>query len=140
MGDEIASEYIIRRKQNSLSFIHNIGQMQFCRDILTGQYREKNEIKIHYHVQEWHTLTTYDILQNHYTYPNVCLLLDTAHRTDHCITVCGKWVSDSNFEFSLTLTSAWLNYICSGNDTDEITFVGVLHAIRSVPPEGVQKI
>ena len=29
--------------------------------------------------------------------------------------------------------NASLNYICSGNDTDEIIFVGVLHAIRSVP-------
>ena len=27
----------------------------------------------------------------------------------------------------------------SGNDTDEITFVGVLHAIRAVPPVVVQK-
>ena len=70
----------------------------------------------------------------------MCLLLDTAHRTDHCITVCGNWIFDSNLEFALPLTSAWLNYICSGNDTDEITFVGVLHAIRAVPPEVVQRI
>ena len=68
----------------------------------------------------------------------MCLLLDTAHRTDHCITVCGKWIFDSNLEFSLPLTRAWLNYICSGNDTDEIIFVGVLHAIRLVPPIVVQ--
>ena len=84
-------------------------------------------------------MTTYDILQNHYNYPTVCFLLDTSHRTDHCITVCGKWVFDSNLEFTLPLTSAWLNYICSGNDTDDITFVGVLHAIRAVPPVAVQK-
>ena len=64
----------------------------------------------------------------------MCLLLDTAHRTDHCITVSGKWIFDSNLEFALPLTKASLDYICSGNDTDEITFVGVLHAIRAVPP------
>ena len=29
MGDELASEYIIRRKKKSLSFIHSKGQMQF---------------------------------------------------------------------------------------------------------------
>ena len=34
MGDELASEYIIRRKQKSPSFIHIKGRMQFCRDIL----------------------------------------------------------------------------------------------------------
>ena len=77
-------------------------------------------------------------MQNHYNYPTVCLLLDTAHRTDNCITVCGKWIFDSNLGFVLPLTKAWLNYICSGNGTDKITWVGVLHGIRAVPPVVVQ--
>ena len=72
-------------------------------------------------------------------YPTVCLLLDTAHWFDHCITVCGKWIFDSNLKLALPLTRAWLNYICSGNYTDKIEFIAVLHAIRAVPPEGVQK-
>ena len=70
----------------------------------------------------------------HSTVPTVCLLLDTAHRTDHCITVCGKWIFDSNLESALPLTKALLNYICYGDDTDEIIFVGVLHAIIAAPP------
>ena len=74
-----------------------------------------------------------------FIYPTVCLLLYTAHRTGHCITVCGKWIFDSNLEFTLPLTKASLNYICSGNDTDEIIFVGVLYAIRAVPPIVVQR-
>ena len=77
-------------------------------------------------------------MQNHYNYPTVCLLLDKAHKTDHCITICSKWIFDYNSEFALTLTKASLNFICSGNDTDEITFVGVLHAIGEVPPIVVQ--
>ena len=40
--DELASEYIIRRKQQSLVFVHSNGQMQLCRDALMGQSREKN--------------------------------------------------------------------------------------------------
>ena len=101
---------------------------------------EKSEQKIHYLIQEWNTYTTtYDILQNHSNYPTVCLLLDTAHWTDHCITVCGKWIFYSNLEFALPLTKSWFNYICYVNETDEITFVGVLHAIRAAPPEGVQR-
>ena len=68
----------------------------------------------------------------------MCLLLDTAHRKNNCITVCGKWIFDSNLESELTLTKTSLNYICSSNDTDEITFVGVLHVIRAVPPIVVQ--
>ena len=69
----------------------------------------------------------------------MCLLLETAHRTDHCIAVCGKWIFDSNLKFALPLTKDSLTYICFGNDTDEITFVGVLHAIRAVLPIVVQR-
>ena len=69
----------------------------------------------------------------------MCLLLDTAHRTDHCINVCVKWIYYSILEFALELTKVSLNYICSGNNTDEIAFVGVFHAIIAVPSVGVQK-
>ena len=104
VGDELASEYIIRRKQLCLAFIHGKGRMQFCRDTFMEQYKKKEQ-KIHYQIQEWNTsTTTYDILQNHYNDPTVFLLLDTSHRTDHCITVCGKWIFDSNLEFALPLT------------------------------------
>ena len=134
MGDVHASEYILRRKQLSLTFIHSNGLMQLCRDALMGQYREKSEQKIHYRIQEWNTYTTpYDILQNHSNYPTVCLLLDTAHRTNYYITVCGKWIFDSNLESALPLTKASFKYLCSGNDTYEITVGGVVHVIRSVP-------
>ena len=43
MGDELASEYIIRCKQQYLVFIHGNDRMQFCRDALMGQSREKSE-------------------------------------------------------------------------------------------------
>ena len=78
-------------------------------------------------------------MHNHSNDRTVCLLLDTAHKTDNVITICGKWIFDYNLEFALPLTKASLNYICSGNDTDEITFVGVLHAIRAVPSIFVQR-
>ena len=77
-----------------------------------GQSREKSEQRIHHWIQEWNTYTTtYDILHNHSNYPTVCLLLDTAHRTDRCITVCGKRIFDSNLEFALPLTKSSLYYI-----------------------------
>ena len=113
--------------------------MQICRGILMGHYREKNEIIMYYRIQELHTFTTYDILHNQSKYPTVCLLLETAHQDYHCITVCVKWIFDSNLNLALPLTRAWLNYICSGNDTDKIEFIAVLHAIRAVHTEGVQK-
>ena len=69
----------------------------------------------------------------------MCLLLDTSHWNDCCITVCGKCIFDSNFEVAFPLTQDCLNYICRGNDTDVIIFVGVLNAIRAFPHKVFQK-
>ena len=74
------------------------------------------------------------ILCNQSTYPTVCLLLNMWHQNDYCITVCGKWIFDYNFKVALPLSQDCLNYTCRGNDTDEIIFVVVLHAIISVDP------
>ena len=101
---------------------------------------KKNEKRLNYHIDEWHTSTPYDIFRDQSTYPTVCLLLDTWYRTDNCITVFGKWVFDYNLKVALPLTQDYLNYRCSGNDTDEIKFAGVLNAIIAVPPEVVQRI
>ena len=69
----------------------------------------------------------------------MCLLTDTWYWNDHCITLCGKWIFYSNLKVLLPLTQVCLNYICYGNDTDENKFIGVLHAIISVPPEVIQR-
>ena len=125
MGDEYASEYIIGRNQKPPLEIQNKGQMQFCRGVLMGHQKEKNEERLNYSIEELHTSMQYDIFRNQYTYPTVCLLLDTWHRTDYFITFCGKWIFDSNFEVAFPLTQDWLNYTCRSNYTDEIKFVGV---------------
>ena len=138
MGDGYTSEYIIRRKQKYILEIQNKGRMQFWCDSLLVHHKEKNEKIIYYLIEEWHKPEPYDIFRNVSYYPTVCLLLDTSHRTNHCIKVFGKWIFDSNFEVTFPLTQDCLNYICSGNDTDESIFVGVLHAIRSVPPKFVK--
>ena len=119
--------------------IQNKGPMYFCRDILMGHHKEKNKKILNYCIEEWYSYTTYDISQNHSTYPTVCLSLYTWHRNDHCITVCGKWIFDSNFEVDFSLTQDLLDCTCRGNDTDEIKFVGVLHTIRAVPTEVFQR-
>ena len=72
--------------------------MHFCRDILMGHHIEKNGKRLNYRIEEWHTSTSYDIFRNQSTYPTVCLLLDTWHRTDHCIAVFGKCIFDSNLK------------------------------------------
>ena len=114
--------------------------MQFCRDICMVHHKEKNEKILNYHTKEWHTFTPYDIFRNQYTYPTVCLLLDTWKRTGHCISICVKWIFDSNFEVAFPLTQDCLNCTFRGNDTGENKFFVVLHEIRAVPPEVVQRI
>ena len=104
MGDKYASKYIIRRKQKSLLAVHNKGLTNFCYDILMVHHREKEEKRLNYCIEEWHTPTPYDIFSNQSTYPTVCLLLDTWHQTGHCITVFDKWIFDSNLKVALPLT------------------------------------
>ena len=72
-------------------------------------------------------------------YTTVCLLLDTLHCNDHCITVIGKWIFDFNFEVTFPLTQDCLNCIYCGNATDDIRFVGVFNAIITVPPKVVHR-
>ena len=140
MGDKYASEYIIRGKKRSLLGIHNKGWMHFCRDILMRHHREKTQKRLNYRIEEWHTSTPYYIFCNQSTYPTVCLLLDIWHQTDHCIAVSSKCIFDSNLKVVISLTQNFLNYLCRGNDTDENNVFCVLHAIRTIPPEVVQRI
>ena len=67
--------------------------------------KENNEQRLNYHIEEWYTSTPYYIYWNKYNYPTVCLWLDTWQRTNHCITVCGKWIFDFNFEVNFHLHS-----------------------------------
>ena len=139
MGDGYVSEYIIRRKQKYLLVIQNKGRMHFCRDIIMGNHKLKNEKRLNYRIEEWHISTPYDISRNQSNYPTVCLLLDMWKRTDHCITVCCIWIFDTNIEVAFPLTQDSFNYICRGNDTYENKCFGVLHEIREVPPDFFSK-
>ena len=77
--------------------------------IFMVHHKEKNEKRLNYCIDEWHTYIPYDIFSNQSNYPTVCLLLYMWHRTNNCIIVCGKWIFDSNFEVPFTLTQDCLN-------------------------------
>jgi hypothetical protein len=65
-------------------------------------------------------------------------LIDTSYGICHCITVCNKWIFDSNFECAFPLTQEALDFICKSEDHPDIKFLGVSHAIRTIPPKVVQ--
>ena len=58
IGDEYASECIIRRKKKRLFETQNKGLMNFCHDILIGQQGKKKK-RLNYCIEEWHTYTSY---------------------------------------------------------------------------------
>ena len=104
MGGGYASENIIRHRKKSLLEIQNKGRNALLPWYSYGTSQRKKQKIIIYCIEEWHTYTTYDIFWNQSTYPNLCLLLDTWHRTNSCITVCGKWILHPNFEVEFPLT------------------------------------
>ena len=44
-------------------------------------------------------------------------------KDDHCVTLYGKWLFDSNFDYALPLTKECLDLCCSNEGTNE-TFLG----------------
>ena len=49
----------------------------------------------------------------------VALLLGSDRKEDHCITLYGQWIYDSNFDYALLLTKECLDMCCSAEDTHE---------------------
>ena len=39
-------------------------------------------------------------------------------KEDHCVTLCGKWLFDSNFEYALPLCQEALDLCCSTDDME----------------------
>jgi hypothetical protein len=70
-------------------------------------------------------LTKWDILQDSKNYL-MCLVgtQSSDHKTDHAISIVGKWIFDSNFDRALPLTKESLDLCCS-LDTKKCTFEGV---------------
>ena len=73
-------------------------------------------------------VSTWDILQDSQNYV-VCLvgLQSSDHKTDHAISISGKWIFDSNFEHALPLNRESLNLCCS-SDCRKSVFIGITRA------------
>lgn len=54
------------------------------------------------------------------------------HKTDHAISIAGKWIFDSNFEYALPLTQHSLDMCCS-SDSRSSTYVGVTRVCMLKP-------
>ena len=69
----------------------------------------------------------WNILKNHEANLIVAVLQGSDGKEDHGVTVCGKWLFDSNFEYALPLCQETLDLCCSTEESKE-TFVKVVDA------------
>ena len=59
-------------------------------------------------------LTKWDVLIDSQQYVMCVVGLQSSnHKTDHAVSIAGKWVFDSNFEYALPLTRESLDLCCS---------------------------
>jgi hypothetical protein len=70
-------------------------------------------------------LSKWDIIKDSQEYM-MCLvgLQSSDHKTDHAISICGKWIFDSNFQTALPLNRESLDLCCS-SDCRRSVFVGI---------------
>ena len=73
-------------------------------------------------------VSAWDIFKNEENSLMVALLRGSDYTEDHCVTIWGKWIFDSNFSNALPLTQASLNLCCSADDTHD-KFVSVVQAL-----------
>ena len=132
IGDKYAAEYVLKRQLHA-NDAHSEGRMNFCAKMLVGRDRQPEEQRIKYTIEKWKVPNSFDILCNVSMFPTVCQLIDKKGGTGHCVTVCGKWVFDSNFKKSFPLSLKWMNFICNSEDDTDNGFSGVMTAIRAFP-------
>jgi hypothetical protein len=138
IGDTYAAKYVIKRKQEANDALE-VGRMNFCEQLMKNDHtRQIGEQRIKYTVKRWKLSDGFDIFHNISEYPTVCRLIDKKGGTNHCVTVCGDWVFDSNFEKCFPLSTKWMHFICNPEANDEDGFSGVMDAIRAIPPKIIQ--
>ena len=69
----------------------------------------------------------YDILKNGENDLVLASLKGSDGKDDHCVTVYGSWLFDSNFDYALPLTKEALDLCCSAENTQD-KFVSVNEA------------
>ena len=70
----------------------------------------------------------WNILENEENNLVIALLRGSNTKEDHCVTLYGKWIFDSNFSNALPLTKESLDLCCSSDDSKEF-FVKVVQAL-----------
>jgi hypothetical protein len=101
---------------------------------------EKRERKAFQVIKVKKGLTKWDVINDSQKY-TMCLLglQSSDHKTDHAISIAGKWIFDSNFGNALPLTRESLDMCCS-SDKRKSVFVRVTRLCVLKPTLSIEKM
>jgi hypothetical protein len=135
-GDIPASMHVYRRLTEVTHLPPEINRVLFLCEVMQGHHRLKGEERLKYEAV-FFKRGKYNILEDESNVPVLCRIQDSSGSTDHCISVLGDWMFDSNFSHSLPRTLKWLNYICSGgagnSENKTATYSCVYEAVQVTP-------
>ena len=142
MGDTFAAEAVATLVPRSL--LDKNGPFKFARMVMTDCHGHdcKGLQKLRYSIQTWNEEEKFIPLAELSRFPTMLHLVDSAGNEDHCVTVCGKWIFDSNYSHAWPLSNDSLDAICDNVATDhlkKITFEKVKAATRFIPPKVMQQ-
>jgi len=72
--------------------------------------------------------SNWNMFENDNNHLVVVLLQGSDNTEDHCVTICGKWIFDSNLKNAIPLSKESLDLCCS-SDGDPVSFVKVVKAL-----------
>ena len=140
MGDTFAAGAVASLVHQSL--VDNNGPFEFARMVMTDRYGHRKGLqKLRYSIQTWKEEEKFIPLAQLSRFPTMLHLVDSAGNEGHCVTVCGKWIFDSNHSHALPLSRDSLDAICDNvaDHLEKITFKKVKNATRFIPPKAMQQ-
>ena len=110
-------------------------RIDYARCLMANQVKIPGGQKCCYQSMPYKPGKTYDILNDISQFPTLVQLMDLRGNMQHCVTVAGKWIFNSNFPKAIPLTAKSLNDCCSEMEEkdDGNGFDYVHRAIRFVP-------
>ena len=114
----------------------------YTRHFMSDRRHSKGQQRLKYHFVQWKKEEHFLLLEEISPYPTLVIHTTTSMNESHCVTFCGRWIFDSNYDHALPLESQWLDFVCSmvndsafGNNMYSL----VKHAIWFIPPPAVDE-
>ena len=120
LGDERAELAIANRIKTSLHVVPDLykTRLSYAKDVLSSsrRVRERGEPRLRYSIVEYTEKNKFNPVAEVYNGVTLLQLEDLKGSRNHCVTVAGRWVFDSNLERALPLSYESLHFVCSEVD------------------------